>query len=96
MKAILLSAGYGTRLMPYTKSTPKCLMKINNKPLLEFWIEKLLKIGFTSILINLHYKKEKVLKSPNLPKYVFLYFAPNDSQLSSIKIIFFFWQNFLK
>ena len=49
MKAILLSAGYGTRLMPYTKNTPKCLMKINDKPLLEFWIEKLLKIGFTSI-----------------------------------------------
>ena len=69
MKAILLSAGYGTRLMPYTKSTPLCLMKINNKPLLEFWIEKLLKIGFTSILINLHYKKEKVLKFISKSKY---------------------------
>ena len=69
MKAILLSAGYGTRLMPYTKNTPKCLMKINDKPLLEFWIEKLLKIGFTSILINLHYKKEKVIRFISKSKY---------------------------
>ena len=43
MKAILLSAGYGTRLMPYTKSTPKCLMKINNKPLLNFGLKSFLK-----------------------------------------------------
>lgn len=62
MKAILLSAGYGTRLMPFTKNKPKCLMRIKNKILLDIWVEKLLKLGIKEILINLHYKKEKIIK----------------------------------
>lgn len=69
MKAILLSAGYGTRLMPLTKKKPKCLMKIKKKVLLDFWIEKLLKIGIKDILINLHYKRDKVVKHISKSKY---------------------------
>ena len=69
MKAILLSAGYGTRLMPLTKKKPKCLMKIKKKVLLDFWIEKLLKIGIKDILINLHYKRDKVEKHISKSKY---------------------------
>ena len=69
MKAILLSAGYGTRLMPLTKKKPKCLMKIKNKVLLDFWIEKLLKIGIKDILVNLHYKKDQVIKHISKSKY---------------------------
>ena len=69
MKAILLSAGYGTRLMPLTKKKPKCLMKIKRKVLLDFWIEKLLKIGIKDILINLHYKKDKVVKHISKSKH---------------------------
>ena len=41
---LLLSAGYGKRLRPLTKNTPKCLLPINNTNLLEHWIEKLKKI----------------------------------------------------
>ena len=37
MRALLLSAGLGTRLMPYTKNTPKCLMKIKGRELLDIW-----------------------------------------------------------
>ena len=43
MKAILLSAGYGKRLKPITNNTPKCLVKIKNKPIINHWIEKLMK-----------------------------------------------------
>jgi CTP:phosphocholine cytidylyltransferase-like protein len=32
MKAIILSAGQGRRLLPYTKSTPKCLLELSQKP----------------------------------------------------------------
>jgi mannose-1-phosphate guanylyltransferase len=55
LKAILLAAGYGTRLRPLTNATPKCLVKIKNKPLLQLWLESLTKAGVNSFLINTHY-----------------------------------------
>ena len=41
MKVFLLSGGYGKRLRPITNTVPKCLVKINGEPLLEFWLKKL-------------------------------------------------------
>jgi mannose-1-phosphate guanylyltransferase len=67
MRALLLAAGMGTRLRPLTDSVPKCLVEINNKPLLDFWIELLIRGGITEILINLHYLHEKVRS--HLEKY---------------------------
>ena len=60
MKALLLNAGTGTRLKPYTDSWPKCLMPINNIPLLEYWIYDLVNIGINNIYINTHYYEEEV------------------------------------
>ena len=60
MKALLLSAGYGTRLYPYTKNNPKCLLKINNKPLLDYWINALFFSGIEEIIINTHYLSKKI------------------------------------
>ncbi len=60
MKAILLAAGLGTRLRPLTKSIPKCLVPIKGRPLLEIWLESLVKFGISDILINTHYLSEKV------------------------------------
>ena len=60
MKALLLSAGYGTRLYPYTKNNPKCLLKINNKPLLDYWINALFFLGIEEIIINTHYLSKKI------------------------------------
>ena len=62
LRAILLSAGLGTRLRPLTNKKPKCLMEINNVPILRIWIEKLAQIGCTEILINTHYLAEQVRK----------------------------------
>ena len=39
MRALLLSAGEGTRLRPITNNIPKCLVPINGKLLLEYWLE---------------------------------------------------------
>jgi len=41
MKAVILAAGYATRLYPLTKNFPKSLLKIAGKPLLEYTIEKI-------------------------------------------------------
>jgi mannose-1-phosphate guanylyltransferase len=60
MKAILLSAGLGKRLQPVTLTTPKCLVRINDKPMLQHWIEKLVPLGVTEFLINTHYMSDEV------------------------------------
>lgn len=60
MKALLLSAGYGRRIANLTKKTPKCLLKINNKPILQIWIEQLIKNNVEEIIINTHYLHQKV------------------------------------
>ena len=55
IKALLLSAGLGTRLRPLTNHTPKCLIKVKGVPLLETWLNKLEKLGCEEVLINTHY-----------------------------------------
>jgi len=60
MKAILLAGGYGLRLRPITNSVPKCLVEIDKKPLLLYWIELLVNAGVDSILINTHYLSDQV------------------------------------
>ena len=60
MKAFLLSAGIGTRLRPLTNETPKCLLPINGKPLLQIWLEHLLKHGIKKVLVNTYWHHEKV------------------------------------
>jgi mannose-1-phosphate guanylyltransferase len=60
MRALLLAAGLGTRLRPITDSVPKCLVDINGRPLLDYWIELLSSAGITDILVNLHYMPEAV------------------------------------
>ena len=60
MRALLLAAGLGTRLRPLTDTTPKCLVPIKGKPLLDIWCEALLAAGVKKLLINLHYKSEEV------------------------------------
>ena len=69
MKALLLSAGLGTRLRPLTNTLPKCLVPINNKPLLEYWLENLSKVGVSEFLINTHYFNEKVEEFVENSKY---------------------------
>jgi glucose-1-phosphate thymidylyltransferase len=41
MKVLILAAGYGTRLYPHTKNFPKPLLKVNNKPIIEYLTDKL-------------------------------------------------------
>ena len=69
MNALLLAGGYGKRLKKFTKHTPKCLLPINGVPLLGLWIKTLLSLKVNKILINTHYKSEKVKKFINYQKY---------------------------
>ena len=60
MRALLLSAGLGTRLRPITNNTPKCLVPINGTPLLQIWLEHLTAAGIGPFLVNTHYLADQV------------------------------------
>lgn len=51
MRAIILAAGMGTRLQPLTFATPKSLVRVNGKPILERQIECLKEIGIEQIIV---------------------------------------------
>lgn len=52
MKAMILAAGRGERMRPLTDTTPKPLLKVNDKSLIEYHIEKLKNVGITELVIN--------------------------------------------
>ena len=60
MKALLLAAGFGTRLRPLTDTTPKCLVPIHGEPLLGIWLRSLAAAGCGPFLVNTHYLPDQV------------------------------------
>ena len=60
MKAMILSGGRGKRLRPVTDTIPKPLIRINNKPLIEWKINYLKKFGIKDIIICSGYKGKKI------------------------------------
>lgn len=58
--AMILAAGRGSRMMPLTANTPKPLMKVAGKTLIEFHIEKLAAAAFERIVINLGWCGEQI------------------------------------
>jgi len=60
MKAFLLAAGTGSRLRPITVTTPKCMLIIDDKPLLDIWLDALADAGVDEVLVNLHHLPDVV------------------------------------
>lgn len=60
MKAILLAAGFGTRLHPLTLDVPKCLVEVRGEVLLGRWLRILREIGIEQVIVNTHYLAEQV------------------------------------
>jgi NDP-sugar pyrophosphorylase family protein len=60
MKAIILSAGFGTRLSPYTDTLPKALIPYKKIPMINLQIERLKKEGIDEIVVNTHHHSEKL------------------------------------
>ncbi|WP_176483693.1 nucleotidyltransferase family protein [Bacillus sp. FJAT-45066] len=60
MKAVILAGGLGTRLLPLTETTPKPLVPLQNKPVMEYSIELLKKHGITEIIVTICYLSEKI------------------------------------
>ena len=56
-KAMLLAAGYGTRLKPLTDRTPKPLVPVAGRPMIAYALDKLRAYGIREIGINVSYLK---------------------------------------
>ncbi|PIR20849.1 MAG: mannose-1-phosphate guanylyltransferase [Deltaproteobacteria bacterium CG11_big_fil_rev_8_21_14_0_20_47_16] len=59
-KAMLLAAGFGTRLRPLTDSTPKPMLPMDGHPLIAYSLGLLQTAGIRDVIINLHYLGEQV------------------------------------
>lgn len=60
MKAFLLAAGVGSRLRPITDVTPKCMLAIGGRPLLDIWLESFDRAGVDEVLVNMHHLPDMV------------------------------------
>lgn len=60
MRALLLAAGIGTRLRPLTNTTPKCLVRVHDRPLLDYWLDLVFDGGVERALLNTHWLAEQV------------------------------------
>ncbi|MEO7309235.1 MAG: sugar phosphate nucleotidyltransferase [Chitinophagaceae bacterium] len=61
MNALILAAGLGTRLKPFTDLHPKALAPINGKPVLQRNVEYLQRFGITDVIVNVHHFAEQVI-----------------------------------
>lgn len=59
-KVVLMAGGLGTRLSPLTDTTPKPMLHVGNKPILETIIENFAKHGYTDIILSVSYKSHVI------------------------------------
>jgi dTDP-glucose pyrophosphorylase len=59
-RVVLMVGGLGSRLRPLTEDTPKPMLKVGNKPILETIISNFKNYGFVNIILSVNYKAEQV------------------------------------
>ena len=80
MKAIIIAAGMGKRLMPYTKNRPKCMLEIGGKPLIKHQTDILISLGIKEIHVIKGYKQ----KALDIFKSDFNYYFNENYQNNNI------------
>jgi NDP-sugar pyrophosphorylase family protein len=63
MRAMILAAGLGTRLKPFTDHHPKALAMVNGKSLLQRNVEYLMSYGITEIIVNVHHFADQIINT---------------------------------
>ena len=73
-KALILAAGKGTRMLPYTKSCPKEMLAVGDKPAMQLLVEEVVSSGITDVLIVVSQDKQQIVDyfTPN-PQVSFVY-----------------------
>ena len=59
-KAFVLAAGLGERLKPLTDKTPKPMLPVGNRPMIDYCLYFLKNEGIEEVVINLHHLGEKI------------------------------------
>ena len=62
IKAMVMSAGMGSRLEPLTLAVPKPLVPIANKPVMSILFESLVSIGIKDVICNTYYLAEQIIE----------------------------------
>jgi len=57
---LLMAGGFGKRLLPLTAETPKPMLKIGSRPMLEIILQQFLDVGFSEFVISTFYKAEMI------------------------------------
>jgi len=65
MQAVILAAGEGVRVRPLTRSRPKAMIPVANRPIIEYVIEALVRNGIRDIVVVVGYRKEQVIRFLN-------------------------------
>ena len=76
MKAMILSAGFGTRLKQYTEDIPKALVPYRNIPMINYQLDILKDLGVSEVIVNAHHHSDKLIE----------YFSENDFGIKVIVI----------
>lgn len=82
-KAVILAAGEGKRLRPFTETMPKVMLPVANKPLLEYVFDAVRKSGIEEIIVVVGYKKEVIMEYFRNYKDVKLTYVIQDRQLGT-------------
>ncbi len=67
--AVLMAGGKGERLRPLTNKTPKPLLKMNDKPIIDYIVEHISSYGIKNISVTVNYLKEQIIDHFAQPKY---------------------------
>jgi len=60
MQALIMAGGFGTRLLPLTEDTPKPMLPVGGRPVMEWIVDQLRAAGIHRLNISTHYKPEKI------------------------------------
>ena len=60
-RAMIMAAGYGTRMRPLTNTMPKPLVKVKGRALIDHVIDRLIAVGVTTIVVNVHYMGDQIV-----------------------------------
>ena len=82
-KAVILAAGEGKRLRPFTETMPKVMLPVANKPLLEYVFDATRKSGIDEIVVVVGYKKEVIMEYFKDYKGIKITYVIQDRQLGT-------------
>ena len=82
-KAVVLAAGEGKRLRPFTETMPKVMLPVANKPLLEYVFDAVRKSGISEIIVVVGYKKEVIMEYFKDYKNIKITYVVQERQLGT-------------